>query len=46
MTWTEELFDYENQLGVAAGCVGGLKKTIYNGVDYATIQVLTVATAG
>jgi len=46
MSWTEELFDYENQLGVAAGCIGGLKKTVYNSLDYATIQIITAASAG
>ena len=37
MSWVEELFDYENQLGVAAGMIFGLKKTVYNGVDFGTI---------
>jgi len=37
MTWVEELFDYENQLGVAAGMIAGLKKTQFNGVDFGTI---------
>jgi N4-gp56 family major capsid protein len=37
MSWTEELFDYKNQLGVEAGCIGGLKKTRYNSADFATI---------
>lgn len=36
-TWVEELFDYENQLGVAAGLVFGMKKTVFNSLDYATI---------
>ena len=39
MDWTEELFDYKNSLGVEAGCIAGLKKTIYNSVDFATITV-------
>jgi N4-gp56 family major capsid protein len=37
--WVEELFDYKNQLGVSAGCIGGLKKTRYNSEDFATITV-------
>jgi hypothetical protein len=41
MRWVEELFDYENQLGVAAGMVFGLKKTVYNSIDFATIVVQT-----
>ena len=30
MTWVEELFDYENQLGVSAGCIYGIKKSVYD----------------
>ena len=37
MSWVEELFDYENQLGVAAGMIFGVKKTVFNGVDFGTI---------
>lgn len=29
-TWVEELFDYENQLGVAAGLIYGMKSTQFN----------------
>ena len=38
-TWVEELFDYENQLGVAAGQISGLKKSIFDSKDFATIAV-------
>lgn len=38
-SWKEELFDYENQLGVAAGCIGGLVKTRFNGSDFATVTM-------
>lgn len=41
MTWVESLFDYENQLGVAAGCKWGLKKTRFNSLDFGTIVVPT-----
>lgn len=37
MEWTEELFDYGNQLGVSGGIIGGLKKCVYNSADFATI---------
>lgn len=37
--WTEELFDYENQLGVALGTVWGIKKSIYNSLDFGSIVV-------
>lgn len=36
-SWNEELFDYENQLGVAGGCIGGLVKTRFNGSDFGTV---------
>lgn len=36
-TWVEEMFDYENQLGVAGGMVYGCKKSIFNSKDFATI---------
>jgi N4-gp56 family major capsid protein len=29
-TWVEELFDYENQLGVSAGLIYGMKTTQFN----------------
>ena len=45
MDWTEELFDYKNQLGVEAGAIFGLKKSRFNGQDFATIVIPTYATA-
>ncbi len=45
MSWVEELFDYGNQLGVSAGLIWGLKKTIYNSVDYGSIVIPTYAVA-
>lgn len=44
-TWCEELFDYQNQLGVEAGSIYGLKKTVFNSADYATIVTATYAAA-
>ena len=41
--WVEDYFDYENQFGVAAGCIAGLKKTVFNGSDFATIAIRTWA---
>lgn len=43
--WSEELFDYSNQLGVKAGCIGGLKKSVYNSVDFGTVTCSTYAVA-
>ena len=39
MSWVEELFDYGNQLGVSAGCIAGMKKTVYNSADFSTIVI-------
>ena len=44
-TWVEELFDYENQLGVAAGLIFGLKKAVFNSADFAVITMDTYAAA-
>jgi len=43
--WVEKFFDYENQFGVGTGCISGMKKTRYNGSDFATIAVRTWATS-
>lgn len=39
--WVEDYFDFENQFGVAAGCMAGLKKLVFNGSDFATIAIRT-----
>jgi hypothetical protein len=44
-SWAEELFDYGNQLGVAAGLIWGLKKTQFNSADFGTITVSSYAPA-
>jgi N4-gp56 family major capsid protein len=44
-SWKEELFDYDNQLGVAAGAQAGMVKTRFDGSDYGTVVVPTWATA-
>lgn len=41
--WVEELFDYDRELGVRASFIAGLKKTVYNSVDYGTIVLPTYA---
>jgi N4-gp56 family major capsid protein len=40
-TWVEELFDYENELGVSAGLIFGLTKVVFNSADYATVVMAT-----
>lgn len=42
-TWVEELFDYENELGVSAGLIFGIKKAVFNSTDYATVVTPTYA---
>lgn len=42
MNWVEKMFDYENQLGVKAGFIGGLKKCVYNSTDFGCL-VLSAA---
>lgn len=42
-TWVEDYFDYENQFGVAAGTVAGMKKLVFNSADFSTITVSTWA---
>lgn len=41
--WIEELFDYGNKLGVAAGMIFGIKKTVFNSVDFGTVVISTFA---
>jgi N4-gp56 family major capsid protein len=43
MSWFEELFDYGNQLGVSAGAIFGVKKSVFDSKDFATIVVETYA---
>lgn len=44
-TWREEMFDYGNQLGVAASKIWGLKKSVFNSTDFGTIVMSTYAVA-
>ena len=45
MTWVEELFDFQNQLGVSAGSIFGAKRMIFNSESFGTITLSTYATA-
>jgi len=45
MDWTEELFDYGNQLGVSAGCIAGMKKNVYDSKDFASLTVMAAHSA-
>lgn len=39
--WSEELYDHKRSLGVALGTVWGIKKSIFNSVDFGTIVIST-----
>lgn len=41
--WQEEEFDYGDETGIATRNLFGVKKTIYNSVDYGTIVISTYA---
>lgn len=41
--WTEELFDYKRELGVAVGLVAGVKKCVFNSEDAGVIVASTYA---
>ena len=43
--WVEEQFDYGNKLGVAAGMVFGIKKTVFNSKDFGTVVIVSFAQA-
>jgi N4-gp56 family major capsid protein len=43
--WVEELFDYKRWLGVGVKSIIGIKKSVYNSVDYSTVVVSTFAEA-
>lgn len=39
--WTEILKDYDNQLGISAALIWGMKKMVFNSEDFASITVST-----
>ncbi len=43
--WVEDMFDYDRELGVRTSWIGGVKKTVYNSVDYGAIAITTYAVA-
>ena len=43
--WFEQLFDYGNQLGVKAGNISGIKKAVWNSIDFATVVMSSYAVA-
>lgn len=45
LQWVEELFDYENQLGVSIAMIAGLKKMVFNSQDFGTLVMSGYAPA-
>lgn len=43
--WNEELFDHKRRLEVSAWTIHGMKKTIFNSLDYGTVVCSTYAAA-
>ena len=43
MLWVEKLFDYGNQIGVAAGMIWGIKKSVFNSIDFGTVVLASHA---
>lgn len=43
--WLEELFDYERELGISGQTIWGIKKTVFNGADFAALVATTYAVA-
>jgi len=43
--WIEELFDYERELGVSAQTVWGIKKSVFNSLDFGALVATTYAVA-
>ena len=41
----EELFDYQRELGVSVQTIMGMKKTVFDSVDFGSIVVSTYAAA-
>lgn len=39
MDWNEETFDYGNKLGVEAGMIFGIKKTVFNSNDFGVVTL-------
>lgn len=44
-TWVEKLFDYDNQFGTSAGTIFGMKKTVFNSVDFGVVVMPSYAVA-
>lgn len=43
MTWVEKMFDADNQIAIYCGCIMGMKKTTFNGLDFGVCALDTAA---
>jgi len=43
LSWVEQDQDYENQKGLAVGCVFGMKKTMYNSDNFGVVTIASYA---
>jgi N4-gp56 family major capsid protein len=41
--WSEELFDHDRELELGAWSIWGLKKTVFNAIDFGTVTISTYA---
>lgn len=41
MTWVEKMFDADNQVAIYCGVIMGIKKTVFNGLDFGVVAVDT-----
>lgn len=45
LRWNEEMFDHRRRLEISAWSIWGLKKTVFNSIDFGTVVVSTYAAA-
>lgn len=45
VSWFEETYDFGNQKKIAAGCIFGINKSVFNSKDYATLVIASYAAA-
>lgn len=45
LRWNEELFDHKRRLEVSAWSIWGMKKTVFNSIDFSTVVISTYAAA-
>ncbi len=41
--WSEEIFDHDRELELGAWSIWGLKKTVFNSIDFGVVTISTYA---